>query len=106
MTIHRANLPGIFHETARGVTFGVTVLPRSSKCEITGLHDGGLRIKLTKPPVDGKANAECCRFIAGLLGIAKSRVVLLRGEASRRKLLLAAGLSAQDACDRIAPCLL
>ena len=105
MTVERAELAGIVHDTAAGVTFGVTVLPRSSKCELTGLHDGALKVKLTKPPVDGEANAECCRFIAGLLGIAKSQVVVLRGASSRHKLLLAAGLTAAEACERIAACL-
>ena len=103
MTASRTDLAGIFHETAQGVTFSVTVLPRSSKCGLTGLHDGGLKVKLTKPPVDGEANAECCRFMARLLGITKSQVVLLRGGASRHKLLQAAGLTAAQAYERLVP---
>jgi uncharacterized protein (TIGR00251 family) len=102
MMISRSELATVFHETAQGATFSVTVLPRSSRCELTGIHDGALRVKLTKPPVDGEANAECCRFMARLLDIAKSRVTLLRGGASRHKMLLAEGLSAAKAMEHIA----
>lgn len=105
MTVTRAELAAVFHETPRGATFSVSVLPRSSRCGLSGLQDGALRVKLTKPPVDGAANAECCRFMARLLGIAKSQVVLLRGESSRHKLLLAEGLTALEACERIGVCL-
>lgn len=102
MTVSRAELDGVFREAGGGVTFRVTVLPRSSQCVLAGLHDGGLKVKLTKPPVDGEANSECCRFLAHLLGLAKSRVVVVRGKTSRHKLLQATGLTAAQACERIA----
>jgi uncharacterized protein len=105
MTATRTELAAVFQETARGVTFSVTVLPRSSKCKLSGLHDGQLKVKLTKPPVDGEANAECCCFMAKLLGIAKSQVSIIRGETSKHKLLQAAGLTAAEACERLYSCL-
>ena len=79
----------------------VIVLPRSSKCAIAGMHDGALKIKLTKPPVDGEANAECCKFLAKQFGIAKSQIILAKGAASRHKTLQINGLTAQQAIERL-----
>lgn len=82
-----------FHSTARGVEVTVSVLPRSSRSKIVGVHDGALKLKLTKPPVDGAANAECCTVLAKYLGIPKSQVSVVRGATSRRKVVLVEGIS-------------
>jgi uncharacterized protein len=95
-------LDGIFKENSEGVTVSVFVLPRSSRCALEGIHEGALKVKLTRPPVDGEANAECCRFMAKLLGVQKSRIVVARGAASRHKTLLISGLTAADARERLA----
>lgn len=102
MTVSRAELDAVFRDTDGGVTFSVTVLPRSSKCALAGIYDGGLKVKLTRPPVDGEANSECCRFLAKLLGLAKSQVAIARGATSKRKHLQAAGITASQACERVA----
>ena len=81
------------------------MLPRSSRCALAGIHDGALKVKLTKPPVDGEANAECCRFMAKLLGLPKSRIAVARGAASRHKSLQISGLTAADAGERFAEAL-
>jgi len=78
--------------TGAGIEIRVSVLPRSSRSEIIGVHDGALKLKLTKPPVDGAANAECCRLIAKLLGVPGSAVSVVRGGTSRRKVLLVEGV--------------
>ena len=75
-----------------GVEINIFVLPRSSRCAVVGIYNNQLKIKLTKPPVDGKANYECCRFIAKLLGIPKTRVNVIRGACSRYKVLLVKGV--------------
>jgi uncharacterized protein (TIGR00251 family) len=46
-----------------------------------------LTVRLTAPPVDGAANAACCAFLADRLDLPKSRVSVVRGEASREKLI-------------------
>ena len=102
MTMNSNEFAGVFHENPQGVLVSVIVLPRSSKCAIAGMHDGALKIKLTKPPVDGEANAECCRFMAKVLGIAKSQIVIARGAASRHKALQINGLTVTLACERLA----
>jgi len=63
----------------------IHVQPRSSRSGIVGIQGDRLKIKLTSPPVDGKANVEVCQLLAKLFGVAKSHVLLLSGETSRDK---------------------
>ncbi|NCS68215.1 YggU family protein [Candidatus Peregrinibacteria bacterium] len=69
-------------------TLTIKVLPRSSRNEIVGtLPDGTLKIKLTAPPVDGEANKKLIELLSKKFGVAKSRVKIVRGETSRRKMV-------------------
>lgn len=68
----------------------VRVQPKASKDEIIGPCDDGqggesLRIRITAPPVDGKANAHLIKFLAKSFGVAKSRVCVVAGETGRHK---------------------
>jgi uncharacterized protein (TIGR00251 family) len=72
----------------------VYVQPRASKTVIAGMHDGCVKIRLAAPPVDGAANAALIEFVAGQLGIAKSRVRISAGLTSRRKTVEADGVTA------------
>lgn len=83
-------------ETEKGAVLEIRVLPRSSRCEIAGVQDGALKIKLTAPPVEGKANKECVRFISDLLKIKKSAVSIIAGEKSKNKTILISGIKAKD----------
>ena len=58
------------------------------------MHDGVLKIRLAAPPVDGAANAALIEFVAERLGLAKSRVRLVSGTSSRRKVLEIEGVDA------------
>lgn len=58
----------------------VRIQPKSSRDEICGIHDGRLKIKLTAPPVDGKANKSLISFIAKALGVPKSCVEIIKGK--------------------------
>lgn len=72
----------------------IYVQPRASKTEIAGMHDGCIKIRLAAPPVDGAANAALVEFIADRLKIAKSKVRVVTGESSRRKVVEVEGVSA------------
>jgi len=72
----------------------VYVQPRASRTELAGLHDGCVKIRLAAPPVEGAANAELIEFVAGLLKIARSRVRVVTGSSSRRKVIEIDGVSA------------
>jgi uncharacterized protein (TIGR00251 family) len=71
----------------------VHVQPRAATTQVVGMHDGCIKIRLAAPPVDGAANAALVAFIAARLDIAKQRVRLVSGLASRRKVLEIEGLS-------------
>ncbi|MCP9841668.1 DUF167 domain-containing protein [Synechococcus sp. J7-Johnson] len=69
------------------------IQPRSRRNEVVGMRDDAVVIRLTAPPVDGAANEALRSFVAERLGIAPSRVALVRGQSSRRKWIAVEGLS-------------
>jgi len=79
------------------VELPITVLPRSSRNTVVGLQDNRLKIKISRPPVDGQANAACCRLLAKLFNIPASKVTVVRGHSSRRKTIRLEGVSAEAA---------
>jgi uncharacterized protein (TIGR00251 family) len=79
-------------ETSEGVSFQVRVIPGASKNEVAGIQDGALKVKLTAPPVEGKANRACVEFLAGLLGVRRSALAITSGEKSRKKTVSVTGL--------------
>jgi len=83
-------------EAGGGVTFAVRVVPRASKNEIVGVHGDALKIRLTAPPVEGKANEALIAFLAQRLGVRKGQVEIVAGATSRRKMIRVIDLSAQE----------
>jgi uncharacterized protein (TIGR00251 family) len=77
-----------------GCTLSVRVHPGARRNAITGIHDGALKVSLTTPPTDGRANQALIAFLAGQLNIPRARVTLLSGATSRTKSLRIAGLTA------------
>ncbi|UVJ43778.1 DUF167 domain-containing protein [Pseudomonas sp. LS1212] len=59
--------------------------PKASSDEFAGLHGDRLKIRLTAPPVEGKANAHLIAFLANAFGTSKSQVCLISGELNRQK---------------------
>jgi len=82
------------HDTPAGATFQVKVHPRARKNAITGVLGDALKLALTAPPVEGRANDACIAFFADLLNVPRSSVTIAAGESSRQKLIRVAGLSA------------
>jgi uncharacterized protein (TIGR00251 family) len=78
----------------------VKVHPRAKRSAIHGRFGDAWKLDLAAPPVDGKANDECFRFLAELTGVPRSRVRILSGATSRMKLLEIDGLAQED-LDRI-----
>jgi uncharacterized protein (TIGR00251 family) len=83
-------------ETEEGVTFAIRVLPRSSKCELAGIQGNALKIRITAPPVEGRANEECIRFLASLFNVKKIRIAIEAGHKSKNKRVSIAGLTSVD----------
>jgi uncharacterized protein (TIGR00251 family) len=67
------------------------IQPGAKVSQIVGCHDGRLKIKISSPPVDGKANQEVVDFFAKLFNIARRDVELISGEKSRNKRVLLKG---------------
>lgn len=67
------------------VAFSVRVAPRASRARAMGVHDGALKLALTKPPVDGAANAALIKLLSKVLGVSKGRVRIAHGEHARLK---------------------
>ena len=70
----------------------VRVTARASRDELAGLRDGVLHVRVTAPPVDGKANQAVCRLIARAVGVGRTSVTVVRGERSRDKVVNVEGL--------------
>ena len=89
-------------ETEDGATFAVKVHPRARKNAITGEIGNALKVSLTTPPVEGRANEACIEFFAKLLKVPRSSVTIASGQSSRNKVIRVAGLTAQEVRARIA----
>jgi uncharacterized protein (TIGR00251 family) len=84
-----------------GTCLSVKLQPRASKNEIGAPLGEELKIKVAAPPVDGAANAALVAFLAAKLGCSRSACRILRGETSRHKTVLIAGLSAAEVLSRL-----
>lgn len=93
-------------DVADGCTLAVRVHPGARKNAVTGVHDGALKISLTTPPVEGRANEALIAFVAEALGLPKARVALLSGQTSRSKLLRITGRSAAEVTAALDPAIL
>ena len=80
-------------EGSEAVTLSVRIQPRASKNEIVTMESGGLKIRLTAPPVDGAANEALVKFLATTLSIPKSHVEIVSGHTSREKVVRISGIS-------------
>lgn len=89
------------NETLNGIEVHIRAIPRASKNEIQGIYDGALKIRLTTPPVDGKANQALIKFLSKTLKISKSQIKLTHGDTSRRKTVRISGLNAAQLIGRI-----
>lgn len=79
------------------VLVSVHVQPKASRNAVTGLHDGCLKLSVTTPPVDGKANTAVAAFLAQILGVARRDVRLHSGQTSRRKVFQISGITMEEA---------
>src|SRR5438046_6180904 len=80
-------------ENAKGISFAVKVHPRARKNAITGTVGDALKLALTAPPVEGKANRALIEFFADIFKIPRSSVTIASGETSSLKIIRISGLS-------------
>jgi uncharacterized protein (TIGR00251 family) len=87
-------------DSPQGASFAIKVHPRAKKTAITGTFgegaDAALKVALSAPPVEGRANEALIEFFAELCGVPRSAVSVLSGAQSRNKVLRIAGRSAEE----------
>jgi uncharacterized protein len=91
----------VIQDSSSGATFAVKIHPRAKKNAITGEVGDALKVSLTAPPVDGKANAACIEFFAKILNVPRSSVTIASGQSSRNKVIRVAGVSAEEVRRRL-----
>jgi uncharacterized protein (TIGR00251 family) len=74
-------------ETSLGLEIRLHVQPRAKRCEISGVFDGALKVKVTAPPVEDAANHAVIEYLARRLDVSKSKLCILSGSKSRDKVL-------------------
>jgi hypothetical protein len=89
------------NETAAGATFAIKVQPRAKRNAIVGELGDALKIALTAPPVDGKANEACIEFFSEVLRVPRSAVMIAAGQTSRNKVIRVVGISAALVRERL-----
>jgi uncharacterized protein (TIGR00251 family) len=72
-------------KTEKGIRFNVRVVPKSSKNLLCAMSEDVIKLKITAPPVDGKANAACIKYFADILCVPKNQIALISGLKSKTK---------------------
>jgi len=88
-------------DESRGAVLELLVVPRASRTRAVGEHDGRLKVQLAAPPVDGEANSALIAWLADALGVKRSAVEIVRGEAGRRKTVRVSGVTAAEAAQAL-----
>jgi uncharacterized protein len=94
-------LTTIVRESGDGVLVSCMLQPRASRNEVVGIYGEMLKIKLTAPPVDGKANAALRKYFSKLIKVPASSVTIVAGLTSRRKTVLLSGVKAENIIEKI-----
>jgi uncharacterized protein len=88
-------------ESNTGVTFAIRVHPRAKKAAITGELGQALKVSLTAPALEGRANDACIDFFAKVLKVPRSSITIASGAGGRNKVIRVTGVTAQYVRDRL-----
>lgn len=86
--------------TAASCTLAIKAIPNAPRSEVTGWLGEALKVKVHAPPVEGRANAALCEFLAETFGLPRRAVTVLRGYTSRQKTVRLDGLTLADVVAR------
>lgn len=90
------DVPMVLRDAADGCVLAVRVHPGAKRNAIGGIHAGALKVSITAPATDGKANDALIAFVADWLNVARARISLVAGATNRSKTLRIAGKSAAE----------
>jgi uncharacterized protein (TIGR00251 family) len=82
--------------TPEGVSLAVRAQPGAKKDRINGIHDGALKVAVSAPPEDGRANQALIKLLSKTFGCKSSQVVLIQGRTDRRKVFEFLGLNTDN----------
>ncbi|MFQ6015806.1 MAG: DUF167 domain-containing protein [Anaerolineae bacterium] len=88
-------------ESQGAILFGVRVVPRAGREAIAGLHGQSLKVRLTAPPAEGKANQALITFLAKRLEVSREQVEIVTGQRSRQKTIAVRGVSLEEVTRRL-----
>jgi len=88
-------------DTESGASFAIKVHPRAKRSAISGEIGNALKVALTAPPIDGRANEECIDMFANLLDVPRSSITIAAGQNSPNKVVKVAGLNATQVKARL-----
>ena len=100
-----ADIPWLSIRKDGTIGMHIYVQPKASKSAFVGLHDGCLKLAISSPPVDNKANKAVISFLADFFQVPTKDIRLCSGEKSRRKLFSIDGITIAELRRRIAPLL-
>jgi uncharacterized protein (TIGR00251 family) len=86
---------------SNSIRLELKVTANASRNEIAGFTEGVLHVRIAAPPVKGKANMELVAFLSKMLGIKKNSISIVKGQASRNKLIAIEGLNSEDIMRRL-----
>ncbi|MEA2087541.1 MAG: DUF167 domain-containing protein [Candidatus Caldatribacteriota bacterium] len=95
------NINNYFKITGNDIVIKVKIVPGSSKDKIIGTYNDALKIAITAPPVEGKANKKCIAYLARCFKVAKSKIEIISGQTSKNKLIKIYDISQKDFLDKI-----
>jgi len=87
----------------RQAKISLRVYPNAARNEVVGFSEGVLRVKVSAPPVKGKANKELISFLSQTLGVGKGGLTIIKGHTSRNKVIAIDGLSQEEITRRLSP---
>jgi uncharacterized protein len=86
----------IFNDHPLGATFPVRIHPRAGRTAITGTVGDALKLSLSAPPIDGRANVALADFLAEVFSVPRGAIQVVTGERSRNKVIRIAGRTAAE----------
>ena len=90
-----------FKVTGNDIIIKVKIVPGSSNNKIIGKYNDALKISITAPPVEGEANKKCISYLAKCFDVAKSKIEIISGQASKNKLIKIYDISQKDFLEKI-----
>ena len=94
-------MPASGQQEPSQTTLDVRVTPRAARDQVVGWTDGVLRVRVSAPPLEGKANVAVAKLLAKALGVPRRRIAVVRGLRDRNKRVVVEGLTLAQIRERI-----